>query len=156
MKKIIPLILLISGFSSPAFAAGNTFDPATNTLTIDSVTVIGNRVYSNVVIRLDEFTVLGVGSSTPIDTGVSETCDSDNFTNDKFNAIQVGMTTDQVNQVIGCKFSPNFTTELFGETHYVWMDSKDLTQQFITVVFNGAKVSDLLGSAFKFFQKNPF
>lgn len=144
MKQLFLLFLLLtSGFSSVTAAAGNTFDPATNTLTMDSVTVTGDRVYSNVVIRIDQFTVLGVGSSTPIDGGggISETCGAGNFTIDKYNAIQVGMSLNQVNQTIGCKFSPEFTNRVEGiAVVHKWVHSTNGTP-FLMVFFDESSLT---------------
>lgn len=151
MKQLFLLfILLACGFSSAVNAAGNTFDPATNTLTMDSVTVTGDRIYSNVVIRIDKFTVLGVGSSTPVDSGggVSETCGAGNFTIDKHNAVQVGMSFDQVTQIIGCKNNLSETVRTGGFVAYTW--GEPLTT-FILVWFDesSSKVTGSLGDGFK-------
>lgn len=56
-RSLLPFLLFAGGFSSMTLVAGNTFDPETKTLTMDSVTVTGDRVYSNVVIRIDQFTL---------------------------------------------------------------------------------------------------
>jgi len=132
--------------------ASNTFDPATNTLTMDSVTVTGDRTYSNVVIRIDQFTVLGVGSSAPINGGVSETCGSENFTIDKFNAIQIGMSLDQVNQVIGCEFSRTVRAVSVAVVEYFWEHFSDSDGfSYISANFDPSSltVTGLRGSTFK-------
>ncbi len=91
---------------------------------MDSVTVIGGRTYSNVVIRIDQLTVLGLGSSTtPNDTQVSAICKTENFTIDRFNAIQVGMTLDQVRQIIGCEPSLASTTTVGSLNIMHWRSS---------------------------------
>lgn len=101
MKKILLFFaLIISGFST-VITAADTFDPATNTLTLDSVTVGGIK-YPTVVVRLNQFTVLGVGNSAPVEDGISETCEAENFTEDKLGAILGGMSIEQVTQIIGC------------------------------------------------------
>ncbi|MCH9640065.1 MAG: hypothetical protein K0U40_11310 [Betaproteobacteria bacterium] len=125
--------LIISLYS--VIAATNTFDPATNTLTINSVTVTGDRVYSNVTIRIDAFTVLGVGSSAPITEGVSETCSAGNFSVDIFNAIQTGMTVEQVTQIIGCRSEISLRSEDF--LRHSWAFTNELRDTFsISVIFD--------------------
>ena len=152
MKSLFLLFLLLaSGFSSAINAAGNTFDPATNTLTMDSVTVTGDRVYSNVVIRIDKFTVLGVGSSTPVDDGggISETCGAENFTIAKHNAIQVGMSLDQVNQIIGCESDPGYTVRGAGFEKHVWLPSPPLKSILVYFDQSNLKVTGSLLDSFK-------
>lgn len=102
MKKILLFFALITSGFPTVITAADTFDPATNTLTLDSVT-IGGIKYPNVVVRLNQFTVLGVGNSAPVEDGISETCEAEDFTEDKFGAIQGGMSIEQVTQIIGCK-----------------------------------------------------
>ena len=106
-KYFITLLLF---FSASALAI-DTFDESTNILTIDAVVVEGIQ-YNNVVVRLNAFDVISVGSSTPADDGtVAETCTDANFTLAKYNAITEGMTLDQVNQIIGCK------NDAYGDSH---------------------------------------
>lgn len=120
MKKIfLFFVLIISGFST-VITAADTFDPATNTLTLDSVTVGGIK-YPNVVVRLNQFTVLGVGNSAPVEDGISETCEAENFTGDKFDAIQAGMSLEQVTQVIGCNEEKREAFSL-GRTGIYWTE----------------------------------
>ncbi len=144
MKQLLLLLILLSS----VIAQADTFDPATNTLTMESVTV-GNQKFFNVVIRIDQYAVLGVGSSVPIDSGISETCGAVNFKNDKFNAIQIGMPIDQVNQIIGCKPNPNTTVRSNGHAMYQWNSIP--AYQSITVIFeeSSLKVTGLAGSSFK-------
>jgi hypothetical protein len=114
-------LLLVCGFSS-AIKAEDTFDPETSILTLDSVTIPGDRIYKNVVVHINQFTILGVGGSIPNPDDISETCTCENFSMDKFNTIQPGMTLDQVTQVIGCKFNPKDTMYIGGLTRYQWAD----------------------------------
>ena len=146
MKHLFLLLLLLF---SAATAKADTFDPATNTLTLDSV-IVGDQKYFNVVVRIDQFTVLGVGSSVPIG-GVNETCGAENFTIDKFNAIQVGMSIDQVNQVIGCKFDPGSAVRTGGLVTYTWMNFSAGNVQFISAFFDESslKITGTFGNQFK-------
>ncbi len=62
-KFLITLLLLLS---ANAFAV-NTYNAATNTLTLDSVNVGGTQ-YNNVALQLTGFNVLSIGSSSPTTT----------------------------------------------------------------------------------------
>ena len=127
MKSLFLLFILFAcGFSS-ATAVADTFDPKTNILTMGSITV-GNQKYLNVAVKLDQFTVLDAGSSAPLVSGVSETCGEENFTIDKYNVIQVGMSLQQVSQILGCQFDDRYGLEpvVFSKTelpivNYVWV-----------------------------------
>ena len=50
------LFLLAALSLSAVTAQADTFDPTTNTLTMDSV-IVGDQKYFNVVVRIDQFTV---------------------------------------------------------------------------------------------------
>lgn len=153
--------------ASSLTGSASTFDPASKLLTLDSVSVTGDLKYKNVEIYIDQFTVLGVGGSTvvhidtptpvnpvpdtppPVNNGVSGTCSSSNFTRDKFNAIQVGMSLDQVTQIIGCEFS-DVTGDSRGELR-VWRDLSGVPAKTIYVAFEqpSLTVTGLLGNGFK-------
>jgi len=147
MKRLfLSLFFLISSLTS-VIATSSTFDPETNTLTINSVTVTGDQIYSDVVIRLDEFAVLDVGGSTPIDGSVTEACGPENFTVAKFNAILPGMTIEQVTQIIGCRSEVSFrgVTLLGHDWSYV---NESLDAFSISVIFEplSLTVHENLGS----------
>lgn len=146
MKRFFLSFFFIISSLYSVTATSNTFDPATNTLTIRSVTVTGDRIYSNVVIRLDQFTVLGVGSSVPNGT-VSETCGAENSTIDRFNAIQPGMSIEQVTQIIGCQSKVGVRSDEI-LTHD-WLYVNELREVFsISVIFEPSTltVHERLGS----------
>lgn len=98
-----------------------TYEAASQQLTLPSVQV-GGTTYSNVVIRLDSFAVLAVGGTSSGGT-VAATCTSSNFTVAKYNAIQAGMTLQQVNEVIGCEPNPTSTVRGQDFVHYTWNTS---------------------------------
>lgn len=104
MKKIFLSVLLFLSSYHAGISQANTFDLLTNILTMDSVIVNGLE-YPNVVVRIDQFSVLGVGSSAPDESKISETCTETNITKDKFDKIQIGMSINQVTQIIGCQVS---------------------------------------------------
>jgi hypothetical protein len=149
-KVILSLKILLIGGLLPNFAlAVDNYDPVTKILTIDAVT-LGNTKYLNVTIRLDQFQVLGVGSAIPID-GVADSCTPEMFTIDKFNTIQPGMTLDQVNQVIGCKFDPGSIVRAGAVVNYTWASNGSSGVRLISVYFDAStnKVTSTLGSSFK-------
>lgn len=134
MKHTITSLCLLAGisFGTSAFAQTATFNNATRYLTIPSVQA-GTTIYSNVVVRLDSFAIISVGSEAPVSSSVADTCVAANITTAKYNAIALGMTIDQVNQTIGCKFNPSFTQRGTSYTVYTWIASG-----FIQVFFDGA------------------
>lgn len=145
MKKILLFFaLIVSGFST-VITAADTFDPATNTLTLDSVTVGGIK-YPTVVVRLNQFTVLGVGNSAPVEDGISENCGEENFTVDKFGAIQEGMSIEQVTQIIGCTgeyiFRRDFSHALWSGGDYLF--SVDVIQPTPTKFIVGRRYDDTI------------
>lgn len=115
-------------------AKANTFDSNTNVLTLDSVTV-GNQIFTNVIVRLDQYNVISVGSSQPMQSSENTICGSDNFTPESYNAIQIGMSLDQVNQIIGCNFDPNSIVRASGLVVYRW-SIMEPNLMFISVKFN--------------------
>ena len=166
MKRLLLFsVLLISSFSNATVTA-NTFDPATNTLTLDSV-IYQDKQYFNVKIRVDQFTVKLVGSSEPVNPEPPVTpppppppvnggaCGLDRFTAANFDAIQIGMSFDQVTQIMGC--SPSRASRLSGMVTHVWINL-EVTQMFISVTFDEStmRATGNLGSAFKFWQGRSF
>jgi hypothetical protein len=136
-------------------SVGNTFDPATNVLTIDSLAVAGDRIYKNVVVHLDQFSILGVGIPAPSADGVSTVCGPEHITIDKYNLIQIGMTLDQVKQIIGCE--PDEPTQLNDFAFYVWaeiIDAEAIAAISVTFDDASASVTNRLGIGFKMFAEN--
>lgn len=122
----------------------DTFDAATGLLTIDAVVVNGVQ-FNNVVVKLKDIDVVSVGSSAPYGA-VSDTCSGSNITTTNFNAITLGMTLDQVNQTIGCKYDRGGTQTTstyivrewinpYGGTIMVWFDSSG---NIVTPLMSGA------------------
>lgn len=106
LRQVVASAALIA--AANAAIAVDTFDPASNKLTLDSV-VLNGVVYNNVVATLNSYTLISVGSSAPYGP-VTATCSGGNFTVAKYNAIVPGMTLDQVKQTIGCANDPSLTT----------------------------------------------
>lgn len=133
--------------------AADTFDPKTGQITIESI-VIGSVLYSNVVISLGgDFKVISVGGVAPVDPGpVAALCTPANFTAAKFNAIAVGMSLTQVNQIVGCQ--PDTTYEILagGTKIYTWFYT---TTRRISVYFDGT-TSLVLGTGGKFKESAGF
>lgn len=86
----------------------STYDVKTNQLTIPSVRV-GDTQYNYLVIRLDNVTAVsaesfskagGVGALPQVCTYGTD------FTPEKLAKIKVGLTLEQVNQILGCQYIP--------------------------------------------------
>jgi hypothetical protein len=98
-------------------AQADTYNAANNQLTVDSVQV-GNTIYTGVVVTVGN--VLAIGGSKPATSPVAATCTAANFTLAAYNAIQTGMTVDQVNQIIGCQYLPSLTVRYANFVVYQW------------------------------------
>lgn len=78
-----------------------------------------------------------VFASAPVGSGggqVTASCTKANFTTAAYNAIAVGMSRNQVSQVMGCTNDPSFTQTYSGYLAYVWIDTTYST--FVAVIFN--------------------
>ncbi|MFC4158978.1 hypothetical protein [Chitinimonas lacunae] len=131
MKKFAARLLFPAVLAASALAHANSYDPATNRLTVDSVQV-GDTIYTNVVISVGQ--IHSIGGSRPA-TPVAPTCSSANFTTAAFNAIKVGMTLDQVNQTMGCQYDAGATIRIQGAVVYRWQ-SLTPTVKMVQVWFN--------------------
>jgi len=136
---------LALAWANVAMSQTASYDGSTRYLTLPSVTT-GGTTYSNVVIRLDSFSIISVGGSGG---SVAATCSPGMLTLAKFNAVAAGMTLAQVNQLMGCQYyAPQVVrTTLF--TEYVWVTTD--AAAFIEVTFDpsGSFVQDI-GGGFKF------
>lgn len=121
-----------------------TFNESTRYLTLPSVTV-GVTTYNNVVVRLDSFAVVSVGSVGNAG-GIAATCGGGNLTLSKFNAIAIGMSLAQVNQLLGCQYAADYVQRSSFFTAYTWVSLN--SGAFIYVYFDpaGNFVQDLGGS----------
>lgn len=146
-KNLIRFLLLGVASMCAPLAAADSYDPSTNRLTIDSIQV-GGTVYTGVVVTVGS--VISVGGSKQVASSVSATCTAANITTASFNAIQEGMSVEQVNQVMGCQYTPALT--LKGPTFVVYSWAIPSTTTYITVWFDssGSKVTRLGGSASSF------
>jgi hypothetical protein len=124
----------------PSTSAVDTLDASTNILNLNQVQYSNNQ-YNDVVLKLTGFQVQSIGASTPLTppTGpVNETCADENFTPAKFNAISLGMTIDQVNQTIGCKFEPlfNINGTLYSSRQWQYLNPTTFDFKYIAVSFD--------------------
>jgi len=130
-------------------ATAVTYDPITRYLTIPTITA-GDYTFTNLVIRLSQFEYIS-GVATPVGQTpppppagtVSDTCTAANFTAAKFAAITLGMTLDQVNQTIGCKYDPVWNLKSTTFSRYSWLSSPKVIQVFFDV--NGTQVTATSG-----------
>lgn len=130
---ICSLFTLLTG----AAAHADSYDPATNQLTVDSVTVNGVN-YKAVV------TIANVVSVSPVTAAPAAQCGAANFTTAIYNAIKPGMTVDQVNAVIGCQFTPSLTVRSTGQIQYQWfVSSPTAGTKFILVFFDSTSLLSL-------------
>ncbi|WP_374347581.1 hypothetical protein [Chitinimonas sp.] len=90
-----------------ATAMADSYDPATNRLTIDSVQV-GSTIYSGVVVTVGN--VISLGTQKPAVPVVTAACLNSNFTLAQVNNIKAGMTAEQINAIFGCAFDPRKTS----------------------------------------------
>lgn len=138
------LFLAVAAFALPLSSPADTFDGGTGVLSIPSVTV-GTNTYVNVLVRLDRYAVLA--ATGPV-SGGGVPCDgAANLSYAKVSAVGVGMTLDQVSQVLGCDFNPSQTATVGGLVRYMWATpSLDV---WVKVFFNAAtlKVSSLVDTS---------
>jgi len=91
----------------------------------------------------------GINSSNS--TGTVSSCTPANLTLANYNAISLGMTLAQVNQIIGCQFDPTTTQITAQMVAYFWDDNSDGNgdDQSIAVFFDptGSKVTGISGSS---------
>ena len=125
MKHGLTALLLLA--CQAAFSQTSTFDLDSRYLTLPSVQV-GNTIYNNLVIRIDSLAVISVGSVTTAPPPSSAAkCTAANFTIAKFNQIAVGMTVDQVTNLLGCQYDATFHV-VTGAVEYDAWDYIDLTK----------------------------
>lgn len=107
----------------------DTYD-AQNILFITAVNVNGVQ-YNNVVIQLIDFSVISVVSNQPITVG--DTCNNP-FKIAQYNAINVGMTKSQVEQILGCKNQSTNTAN--NATAHLWNYATSTVRTDVTVFFD--------------------
>lgn len=125
------LALLVALLLPCVYAHADVYDPATNILTIDDITV-GNTQYTKLRIRLDQIAVVKV---TYTEQQISLTCNGVPFSKAKYDAIATGMSLSDVNKVLGCmpytsKGYIDYTTSTWGNAAYnitVYFNLKDGT-----------------------------
>ncbi len=144
-KYLASLALVLAANSAMAI---DTFDPATNKLSLDSV-VVNGTVYSNVVITVNSYAINAVGASAPyvpVTAPVTAACTSANFTNARFNAIALGMSFSQVTAIMGCANNPTFSQHqgVFTIYGWSWLNPSTFQTMLISVWFDstGTIVSD--------------
>lgn len=145
MKKCLWVICIVINLSCAC--AQDTFNTSTSVLSIPALT-IDQTLYSNVQLRLNSFTVVNAGTNTP----VPKPCTASNFTAAKVNAIDIGMTRDQVSQIIGCDSNESFSSQLnWANQIYSWSYRSYVPQYTSSVILvffdaDGQGVSPLQGT----------
>ena len=147
MKKYLAGLLL-AGFIQTAQAA-STFDPNTNILTIDSIVTNGVQ-YNNVIVLMNSYNVLSIGSSAPI---APATCNANSLTTYTFNRVGLGMSLDAINNIVGCKYDPVLTFRMPTAIMYTWtyVDPNIGLNLSMNVFFDlyGTRSIDIGGGVFK-------
>jgi len=140
MKKYLAALFVVLGGFIQTAQAIDTYDNNSSVLTLDSVVVNGTQ-YNNVTVLVVDPVVLSIGSQQ---TYIPATCSNNNLTTTNFNAIQVGMTLNQVNTIIGCQNDPSGTYRSAACLTYVWHDQN----RSIYVLFdlNGYRVLNVSGT----------
>ncbi len=148
MKKYLAALFIVLGGFIQAAQAIDTYDNNSSILTLDSVVVNGTQ-YNNVSVLVVDPVVLSIGSEQPYvpatqQSSIQATCTNNNLTTTNFNAIQVGMTLNQVNTIIGCQNDPSGTYRSAACLTYVWHDQN----RSIYVLFdlNGYRVLNVSGT----------
>lgn len=90
--------------STQAQAVRTGYDIQQNILTLPSVELEGVR-FNFPKVRILSFEVVDAGIVSEVPAGFS-VCAGDLLTQAKLDAIQMGMTLDQVNQIVGCLYNP--------------------------------------------------
>jgi len=150
-KKFISACALVC---MTAVGHAQTFDLSTRTLVLPSVQV-GNTVYHGVTIRMDNFTVLGVTSSSAVNT-VSATCSTLAFTSAKYSAIRIGMTIQEVKNLLGCEYAGYYTTRTNTNVRYVWATSNFSANIAVYFDITGEYVYGINGSTTVFKTASGF
>ena len=102
------IVAIVASFilTGQAYATRTGYDVEQNILTVPSIELEGVR-YNFPKVRIVSVEVIdtGIVSQAPADLHV---CFSgiDSITQEKLDAIQIGMTLDEVNQIIGCQYNP--------------------------------------------------
>lgn len=124
-----------------------SFDKASGILNLSAVVVDG-VLYTKVVLRLKDYQVLKVGASgrNPY-VEVADTCSSKHIILARYEDITAGMSVDEVNEALGCKYVKYLTTTSYYVSHG-WTDKIS-----IIIVFFDAKdkvvTPPIAGGAFK-------
>lgn len=140
--RLALVCVVLALFMNNAFAT--SYDVNTNKLSIDAIT-IGDTTYTNVVVTVGS--VISVGGASK--NTVSNQCLDKNFTSSVYGSIIIGMTLDQVTQIVGCKNNPTGTFRSGNFIYYYWNTS--LNQKSLTVIFNSTSMLVALdGADFKF------
>lgn len=109
--RLLSLALIATG------AQAGSYDPATNTLTIDRV-LVGNTIYYGLQVRLDKFTMIGVGATAP--AVPDKACLPAYINSAGYKLIALGMTVPEVNALLMCAYSPTLTIRTQDYVSYTW------------------------------------
>jgi hypothetical protein len=156
MKKMGPTLAALLIGASTSVLATDTFDTNSNQLTVPAIQ-IGDTVYNNVVIQLKDFAVLSAGTSTVVAPSQLPACTMTNFNAQAYDTISLGMTVDQVSQVVGCQVlqSVEAGQTTHGTTFMFWQiapsDPTQVAKTYYAVSFsNGFVTQSSDGTFYKY------
>lgn len=127
VRSIIAAVasLLLAG---QVHAARVGYDIKKNILTIPSIVVEGVR-YNSLKVRIVSVEMVDPGifsqapSSLPICSGATDPVVSIPLTQEKLDRIKIGMTLDEVNQIIGCQYEmPMSNNNIYDDGEYCSLD----------------------------------
>lgn len=147
LVRLNDFVVLSSAFTPVQPAANQSpgltysYDDPTRQLFMPSVQS-GNLFYSNVLLRLNSYTLLSAAPALPLVPVVSAVCTGMNFTLPRYEAISVGMTLEQVRRLIGCNQTSNFSlADNPGVRRIRWQETG--SEKDIVVFFDASSLSVL-------------
>lgn len=142
IKTTLTAIAALIASSTCLADGGDTYNAANGQLLLPTITV-GGVAYTNVIVTIGS--IISVNAPPP--APVAATCTPANFTLAALNAITVGMTLAQVNQVIGCANFSAMTARQVNYVLYGWAATGLGGGQLIQVYFDasGTIVTQLAG-----------
>jgi len=105
-QHLVTKYLALTLFAAFVHAEEATYDQATHTLRIPTL-VVGNTRYNDLVVKVDNATLVSASSQSKASGpgAVPAICTMSLLTEAKLDKIKLGMSLEQVNQILGCQYS---------------------------------------------------
>lgn len=140
LRPLIAGLAALAALGAHAQSSTPVFDEATRQLTLPVVR-LGGTNFLNVTVRLDQFEVLGVGATEPVEPPpAAGQCTTANFTREKFYGIVGGMTVQQVNTLMGCAYNPAYTISMPYFLQFTWQAVDGPASMSLSVDTSGTRV----------------